>query len=155
MKSHDTTEYQPRCPICDYSGKKVAAHINEEHFRGSGGKRDKTEVDADNNEEFPSLALESGEESEQPNNAAAAKQTASRFQLAAKKASSLSEWRCSIWEGFNRTLIFYETGFKFYLQDGAGAWWSNTWVLQAWICVCHFAQLPSQFCQICICPSRI
>ena len=103
MKSHDTTEYQPRCPICDYSGKKVAAHINEEHFRGGGGgKRDKTEVDADNNEEFPSLALESGEDSE-PN--IAAKRTASTFKLAAKKSSFLSEWRCAIWEVFNRTLF--------------------------------------------------
>ena len=25
----------PRCPICNYSGKKVAIHVNEEHFKGS------------------------------------------------------------------------------------------------------------------------
>ena len=66
--------------------------------------QDKMEVDngyAADNEDFPSAALESGEESE-PNKTA--KRTASSLKLAAKRPSFLSEWRCSIWDVFNRTL---------------------------------------------------
>ena len=65
--------------------------------------QDKMEVDngyAADNEDFPSAALESGEESE-PNKTA--KRIASTFKLAAKRPSFPSEWRCSIWEGFNIT----------------------------------------------------
>ena len=103
------TSLRPRCPICNYSGKKVAIHINEEHFKGSANisSNDNAAAAA---EEFPSLALESGgeEESERrsaPSAAAAtapAKRPASNIQLAAKKSSFLSEWRCSIWEAFNK-----------------------------------------------------
>ena len=106
----------PRCPICNYSGKKVAIHINEEHFKGSSANISSSKPDNDHAtaaEEFPSLALESGdgeEESEKRNapsaatTAAPAKRPASSMKLAAKKSSFLSEWRCSIWEAFNRTL---------------------------------------------------
>ena len=100
----------PRCPICNYSGKKVAIHVNEEHFKGSSADNIssiKPENDHATAEEFPSLALESGdgeEESERRSVPPSAKRPASNIQLAAKKSSFLSEWRCSIWEAFNRTL---------------------------------------------------
>ena len=99
-----------RCPICNYSGKKVAIHVNEEHFKGSGANISSSKPDNDHAtaaEEFPSLALESGdgeEESERRSAPPSAKRPASNIQLAAKKSSFLSEWRCSIWEAFNRTL---------------------------------------------------
>ena len=106
---------RPRCPICNYSGKKVAIHINEEHFKGSSADISSSKPDNDHAtaaEEFPSLALESGdgeEESERRNTPSAvaappAQLPASSMKLAAKKSSFLSEWRCSIWEAFNRTL---------------------------------------------------
>ena len=62
----------PRCPICNYSGKKVAIHVNEEHFKGSSDNISSSKPDNDHAaaaEEFPSLALESGgeEESEKRN----------------------------------------------------------------------------------------
>ena len=66
--------------------------------------QDKMEVDngyAADNEDFPSAALESGEESE-PNKA---KRSVSTFKLAAKRPSFPSEWRCSIWEVLNRTFL--------------------------------------------------
>ena len=99
---------RPRCPICNYSGKRLAIHINDEHFKGGADISRKPDNDHAAVEEFPSLALESGdgeEESERRNGTpAAAKRPASNIQLAAKKSSFLSEWRCSIWEAFNRTL---------------------------------------------------
>ena len=100
---------RPRCPICNYSGKRLAIHINDEHFKGSSTiGSSKPDNDHAAVEEFPSLALESGdgeEESERRNGTpAAAKRPASNIQLAAKKSSFLSEWRCSIWEAFNKTL---------------------------------------------------
>ena len=99
-----------KCPICNYSGKKVARHVNEEHFK-SGTKMEVDDVD----EEFPSLALESGEDSE-PNTAVThtAAAAVSSFKLAAKKPPSQAEWRCSIWEEvFNRTLRRNETALDF------------------------------------------
>ena len=99
----------PRCPICNYSGKKVAIHVNEEHFKGSSADISSSKPDNDHAtaEEFPSLALESGdgeEESERRSVPPSAKRPASSMKLPAKKSSFLSEWRCSIWEAFNRTL---------------------------------------------------
>ena len=93
-----------KCPICHYSGKKVARHVNEEHFKSGSTKMEVDDVE----EEFPSLALESGEDSE-PNTAVTSTTTApavvSSFKLAARKPPLLAEWRCSIWEVvFNRTL---------------------------------------------------
>ena len=65
--------------------------------------QEKMEVDngyAADNEDFPSAALESGEESEPSKTG---KRTAATIKLAAKRPSFPSEWRCSIWEVFNRT----------------------------------------------------